>query len=86
MIIEDLNLSCRAYNALKSAGIDTVEDAWLHIERAANEGWGHGKEFMMFKNLGRVSNTEIMGALWDSGAPKLESVFLAVSAVATLES
>lgn len=51
--IENLDLSVRAYNALKRAGVNTLEDL-LHISVA---------DLWNLRNIGAKSTAEIMGAI-----------------------
>ncbi|MBV8905419.1 MAG: hypothetical protein JOZ22_17455 [Acidobacteriia bacterium] len=53
MDIEELTIGVRAYNALKSAGIDTVEDLCLFT----------GKQLMHLGSFGRKSLEEVQYAL-----------------------
>ena len=53
MTIEELDLSVRAYNCLKRAGINTVEDL---INRTEDD-------MIKVRNLGRKSLDEVIGKL-----------------------
>ena len=53
MTIEELDLSVRAYNCLKRAGINTVEDLINRTE----------EDMINVRNLGRKSLDEVIGKL-----------------------
>ena len=53
MTIEELDLSVRAYNCLKRAGINTVEDLINRTE----------EDMIKVRNLGRKSLEEVIGKL-----------------------
>lgn len=57
MSIGELELSVRAYNCLKRAGINTTEDLCNMTE----------EDMMRVRNLGRRSLQEIIGVMKDRG-------------------
>lgn len=54
IVIERLNTSVRAYNILKRAGIDTLEDIFAVLDGAGIEG------LLKIRNLGIRSSTEVL--------------------------
>jgi DNA-directed RNA polymerase subunit alpha len=63
MNISDLDISCRAYNCLKRAGINTTEDL---CNMTTDDMW-------RVRNLGRKSLEEILGVMKDQGLKFRES-------------
>ena len=57
MSIEDLELSCRSYNCLKRAGIQTVEELTQKTE----------EDMMKVRNLGKKSLKEVKDVLQELG-------------------
>lgn len=84
MTVEELGLSCRAYNCLKNGGIDTVGDAWRVLEGDPRRR--AGREFTFLHNCGKVSSAEIYRALSSVGRPADQDVFDSVACVAVMES